>query len=349
MFVKNGWYLAAWSEEVSRTLFQRWIAGEPVLLYRRRDGEAVALGDRCPHRKYPLSRGRLVGDDVECGYHGYTIGSDGVCIGVREQEDKPRASTRRFELLERDGALWIWMGDAEPDPARLPDTSWLTGAGWTTVHGMLPLKARAGLLVENLLDLSHETFLHATSIGNAEVAATPVTSRPEGDVVYCSRRMSDVPAPPFYETTCGLGSRIDRWQDGEFHAPGVYILSIRIAKTGSPEPQGCHMKVLYGVTPATADTTHDFFALGRDFRRDDDELTTFMLEQQVSIMREDVDALEVQEIMYATDTGGAVESSIRSDLPALQARRLLARLLAKESSGSRPAAAKPRVPLGAST
>ena len=51
--IQDGWYLAAWSEEVVRTLSQRWIAGNPVCFYRLSDGTAVAFEDRCPHRRYP--------------------------------------------------------------------------------------------------------------------------------------------------------------------------------------------------------------------------------------------------------------------------------------------------------
>lgn len=67
------------------------------------------------------------------------------------------------------------------DASLLPDTSWLTDPNWTHVHGVVTLKARHLLLVENLLDLTHETFLHPTSIGDAAVAATPIDVTVDGD------------------------------------------------------------------------------------------------------------------------------------------------------------------------
>jgi vanillate O-demethylase monooxygenase subunit len=330
--VRNGWYLAAWSGEIGHLLTQRWIADIPVCLYRLPAGSVTAVEDRCPHRRYPLSRGRL-GDDgtLECGYHGYRFDGSGNCIGVAEQSDLPKAGLRRFPLVERDGAVWIWTGDpALADPALLPDTSWLTDPGWTHVRGMVPLKSRHLLLVENLLDLSHETFLHPSSIGNAAVAATPIEVTVDGDKVLFSRRMTGIEAPPFYAKSCGLTSPVDRWQDGEFHAPGIFILHIRVAASGVPEPEGFHMRVMYGMTPARGNESHDFYALGRDFLIDDEGLTTYQHEQQLAVMREDVDALEAQELMYATDTDGRTESSIRSDLAALRARRVLTKMLARE-------------------
>ena len=73
---------------------------------------------------------------------------------------------------------------------------------------------------------------------------------------------------------------------------------------------------------------------------DDQELTKFQHEQQLAVMQEDVDALEAQEIMYATDPGGTAESSIRSDLAALRGRRAVAKMLTREqqAAGTRPRA-----------
>jgi nitrite reductase/ring-hydroxylating ferredoxin subunit len=51
MFVKNAWYVAGWSHEIGRMPLERWIIGEPVVLYRTEAGRAVALEDRCAHRR----------------------------------------------------------------------------------------------------------------------------------------------------------------------------------------------------------------------------------------------------------------------------------------------------------
>jgi phenylpropionate dioxygenase-like ring-hydroxylating dioxygenase large terminal subunit len=338
--VMNGWYIGAWADEVGRTLMQRWICGRPVCFYRLSDGRVNAIEDRCPHRRYPLSLGRLDGDVIECNYHGYRIGDSGTCVGVAEQPDIPRASVHRFPLVERHGIVWIWPGDPEKaDPDQIPDVSWLTDEKWTHVHGLVPLKSRQVLLVENLLDLTHETFLHPGSIGNAAVAATPIDVTSEGNKVSFIRHMVGIEAPPFYRSSMGVTTDIDRWQDGDFYAPGIFVLNIRIAPTGTEEPEGFHMKVVYGMTPANATETHDFFALGRDYRIDDAELSRFQLEQQLAVMQEDVDALEIQEVMVATDPG-MIESSIRSDVAGVRGRRLLDKMAKAEAAAAAQAPAR---------
>jgi vanillate O-demethylase monooxygenase subunit len=195
---------------------------------------------------------------------------------------------------------------------------------------MVALKARHMLLVENLLDLSHETFLHAASVGNTAAADAPIEVSTWGDRVSFRRRLVGIQAPPFYRRSMGLTGPVDRWQDGDFHPPGIFVLHIRLAPTGVPEPEGYRMKVLYGLTPSVEGECHDFYALARDYLVDDEELTAYQHQQQRAVMREDLDALEAQELMYATDDRIVAESCIRSDLAALRARRVLEKMLAAE-------------------
>jgi len=87
MFLKNCWYVAAWSKDIRRELLGRVLLNEYVVLYRKEDGTPVALENRCPHRNLPLSEGRLIGDEIECGYHGMVFNCDGVCTACTIGED----------------------------------------------------------------------------------------------------------------------------------------------------------------------------------------------------------------------------------------------------------------------
>jgi phenylpropionate dioxygenase-like ring-hydroxylating dioxygenase large terminal subunit len=98
----NCWWVAAFSDEVSRDMLGRWLVDTPVLLYRREDGTAVALENRCPHRGAPLTLGCLKGDDVQCGYHGFRFAADGTCIDVPSMKVPPAsARVRSFPLIEQ--------------------------------------------------------------------------------------------------------------------------------------------------------------------------------------------------------------------------------------------------------
>lgn len=86
---RNQWYVAAWSKEISRAAMERWILNEPVAFYRTEAGKPVALGERCPHRHFPLGKSRVVGDNVECGYHGITFSPTGSCVSILSQTTVP--------------------------------------------------------------------------------------------------------------------------------------------------------------------------------------------------------------------------------------------------------------------
>ena len=80
MFLKNAWYVAAWNHEITRDLQQIMVLGEKSCIFRSQAGEMVAQENACPLRKLPLSKGRIKGDTVECGYQGLTFNCVGQCV-----------------------------------------------------------------------------------------------------------------------------------------------------------------------------------------------------------------------------------------------------------------------------
>jgi len=337
---RDQWYVAAYSSEIGPELFARTICGEPVLFWRTRGGQVTAMADRCVHRRFPLSQApsRLVDDQVVCGYHGFTYGSDGKCVAVPGQTRIPRtARLLSYPLVEQDSLVWVFIGDPKlADASRIPRAAYLDSPDYTTVRGMEPLRARYALLVDNLLDLSHETYLHGGYIGTPEVASTPITTEvdDEAGIVYVSRHMDNAECPPFYSKSTGLHGRITRWQDIEYTPPCLYKLHSRIAPVGSvPNPDGSdpdafHVEVVYAITPETEHSTHDFWLVARDFALDDDEVSAFLAASNRTVVLQDVEALTVLERFIATEAPGAQELSINIDTGGLAARRMLQRMSA---------------------
>jgi vanillate O-demethylase monooxygenase subunit len=325
--VKNAWYLGAWSHEITHALFARRIADEPVVFYRTGDGTAVALVDRCPHRRYPLSAGMLDGDVVQCGYHGFRFEADGTCVGVPGQTKVPlSANVHTYPLVERFGQIWVFPGDpALADPAKIPHVPWTSE--WWSSTGHAPLKARASLLIDNLLDLSHETYIHASGIGSPEVAETPIDVEREGDVLWVRRKMYGVECPPNYRKSTGFTGPIDRSQEIQFFAPGFYVLHVRIAQAGDGGT-GFLSKVVYGITPETARTTHNFYGICRDVPR---EANAKHYTGQRNTVQEDTDALELLERCIVSDPDNIPEVSIGIDRGGLLGRRMIADMVRRES------------------
>jgi len=328
-FVRDAWYAAAWSEEIGRELMERWICGVPIVLYRREDGTPVALEGTCPHRQYPLALGRLKGDHVECGYHGISFAADGACAHVPGEGRGPAAMrTRAFPLVERGGLIWLYAGNpGAADPAKIRE-QWLGTPGWTAVHGTKILEGRAQLLIENLMDLSHEAFLHPETIGNSSVAETPIVTEVQPGCVRATRFMKNIPPPALF-AKFGVSARIDRTQIAEFHPPSMVLTRATAASTEPGYPT-LNFVVIHCVTPETATRTRYNWAVARDYALDDPAVSEAWQTGSSWIFDQDVAALNAQEARLQHLPADRIELSIPGDAAALAARKMVKQLAALE-------------------
>jgi len=112
-FLKNTWYVAAWSHEIGVDgMLARTIVRVPVLLWRDSAGKVVALDDRCCHRAAPLSKGRREGDNIRCMYHGLLFDPDGIVEIHQLGAEVPAGQV--FDVVRHDGAARGTIGP-EPD------------------------------------------------------------------------------------------------------------------------------------------------------------------------------------------------------------------------------------------
>jgi len=340
MFIRNSWYVAAMGEEVGRAILARRILDRPLVLYRTENGTPVALDDCCAHRGLPLSLGRLTGDLIQCGYHGLAYDRAGQCVHVPAQTTiPPDARVGSYPIVEKWGWLWIWMGEpALADDTKIPDFHWLDDPGWRAMGERIPVKCDYRYLVDNLLDLSHLSFVHMTTIGVAAVAeaAEVRTERLGADGVRISRWMFDCPPPPTYTRAAGLTTNIDRWQIIDFTAPCYVTIDLggKPAGTGALEGKrdgAILRRSMNALTPETATSCHYFWADAQSFALDDPSVTRFMFEEVQRIFREDVAIVEAQQLRR-DETPDFAGADINADAGALEARRIQDRLVAQEQS-----------------
>lgn len=189
--VRDCWYVAALSQEVSRDVISRRLLGVDVALYRTLAGKTVAVRNRCPHRSFPLSKGRLEGDVLVCGYHGMAFNASGHCVKMPALTIAPaHADVRSFPVAEKGPVVWIWLGHPDrADESLIPDTEWLASPDWKTVHGAFHIKADYVSMHENLLDQTHFPFLHPGAIGTPEYARSRLDARVENDSVIIDRAL----------------------------------------------------------------------------------------------------------------------------------------------------------------
>jgi vanillate O-demethylase monooxygenase subunit len=327
-FVMNEWYVAAFGEEIKAQLLPRTLLGRRLVFYRASRGRVVALEDRCPHRSMPLSAGTLEQDTIVCGYHGLRFNTEGDCIEVPSQPSCPKnVGIKAYRTHERGAVVWIWMGDAEQaDESKLPQQDWMADGQWERSQGYLSLQANYVRLHENLLDLTHLSFLHAKSFGTPDYAKAAFESEIGDGQFALLRKVVPTTLPPVWGVPTGLtgqgqAARIVR---SEFRSLGLHEVSVTFYDCHLPEdkrPQ-YRIRTAHMPTPETATSTHYFIVHGRDFAQDEPQTTRFMHEQLFVAFQEDVDGLALQELALAsTPAEELYEFSVAADAPAVAMRR----------------------------
>ena len=276
MFLKNTWYVACTPDEIADKPLGRTIAGEALVIYRATEGVA-ALEDFCPHRGAPLSLGRVCEGKLVCGYHGLEMGCDGKTIAMPNQRVRGFPAIRAYPAVERHGFIWVWPGDAaQADAALIPDLHWANHPDWAYGGGLYHIRCDYRLMIDNLMDLTHETYVHANSIGQKEIdEATPVT-KVEGEHVITSRHMEGIMAPPFWQMALrGNGlpddQPVDRWQICHFNPPSHVMIEVGVALAGrggyhaDPKDKASSIVVDF-ITPETETSIWYFWGMARNFQ-----------------------------------------------------------------------------------
>lgn len=350
-FLRNTWYVAAWDNEVpaDRPL-RRVLLNEPVVLFRDAAGTVQALFDRCPHRFAPLSMGRIVGDRIQCAYHGLEFDGRGACgRNPHGNGAIPRtAQVRAYPVVERHSLVWIWMGDpALADPEAIPVFRSLDASKRHVAKDYLLARAHYQLEVDNILDLSHIEFLHPGTLGSDAVNQSQTEVVQQGNTVYSNRLTRNERLMPSLEARYGVpaGQRVDRWLDVRWDAPGVMELWVGYAPAGHADPRkaGKAIPFQHLFTPQTETTAHYWFGTSYPLWMGDEARQR--AESDIRYLRqpfetEDLPMLEAQQ----QTMGGASFWDLKpillpGDAAAVRARRVLDALIRNELQAARDAAA----------
>ncbi len=282
MFLKNAWYVAALDHEITRALTPVQVLDEAIVLYRTSAGTVAALEDACPHRKLPLSMGRLKGDQVECGYHGLTFDAAGTCTRVPGAERIPhRACVRAYPVAERYGLVWVWMGEpSRADPALIFDVPEWGDPAWGVNRGdAMTLACNYLYMTDNLLDPSHVAWVHQGSFGGAGTDEEPLNTDVHAQGVTVWRWLMDTPPAPFYAPFLSFDGNCDRKQHYEVHWPCHAVIKAIFTPAGTggegqPLPTEAFVMNSYNfMTPVSATETRYYWFQMRNFAPDDAEVS----------------------------------------------------------------------------
>ena len=342
-FPLNAWYPAAWGHEIGRELTARTICEKDLVLYRRADGAVAALEDACWHRLLPLSMGRLVGDQVVCGYHGLVFNSAGRCTHMPAQKTiNPSACVRAYPVIERHRLIWIWPGDpALADPAEMPDFHWNDGEEWEGEGGtfrslqmrLAPRRRQSD--GPDPRDLRPRRKHRPRCDPRYAVRRDPYRAHGDHDALDDRHRPAAVLGPATGQA--GPGRPLaDR--DLSRRRPWSSATSAsRRPGPGAPQgdrSQGVNGAFLAAIAPETETSCHYFWNFVRTFRTDDEELTRRLQRAHVNdgkgVYDQDHVVLEAQQRAILKNPRLPFYN-LNIDAGALWARRMIDRRLAKRA------------------
>jgi vanillate O-demethylase monooxygenase subunit len=341
MFLKNTWYVACQTHELTDKPLGRKICNEAMVFFRDAEGKPAAVQDFCPHRGAPLSLGRVCNGQLVCGYHGLVMGCDGHTVNMPGHQVRTFEPIKSFAVIERYGFVWVWPGKAElADPAKMPVFEWFENPQWAYGGGLYHIECDYRLMIDNLMDLTHETYVHSTSIGQPEIDETPCKTVTEGDQVSTSRFMEGIKAPPFWQMAMRANdlpddAMVDRWQICRFTPPSHVLIEVGVALAGKggyhadPKDKASSVVVDF-ITPETETSIHYFWGMVRQFKPEDQALTASIREGQGKIFAEDMEMLQRQQANILANPDRKLKI-LSIDAGGVMSRRVIDRLLALEN------------------
>lgn len=341
MFVRNAWYVAATRSEVSEKPLARTFLNDPVVLFRNGRDEVCALEDRCCHRGAPLSLGDPTEAGIRCGYHGMEFDRTGQCVRIPGQTTIPkRAKIKSYPVVVKGDYVWIWMGKEElADPAIIIDYPPDDPVDWPRANDMLHLKASYVMVLENLMDLSHLSYLHKSSIGSSENdsanATMDVQRTPTG--VKFLRVMRNADAPASWRKRYPTGSKVDRWSDFEYIVPSTVVQFSGGVDAGNYDAgvrAGSHLvRTLHAVTPETETSCFYFFNKADGYARFEEHGKPRTWASTTDVFKEDAFMLEQQQLRLENyDVNKLMD--INTDVARVPMSRALKERLRKEQDES---------------
>ena len=346
-FPKNAWYVACAPDEIAERPLGRQICGEKIVFYRGEAHAPAAVEDFCPHRGAPLSLGFVKDGRLVCGYHGLEMGCEGRTLQMPGQRVQGFPRIRAYPVVERHGFVWVWPGEAgAADPAKIPQLHWADDPAWAYGGGLYHINCDYRLMIDNLMDLTHETYVHASSIGQKEIDEAPVSTKQEDGDVVTSRFMDKIMAPPFWRAALrggGLADDIpvDRWQICRFSLPSHVLIEVGVAHAGHG---GYHADARHKVgsvvvdfiTPETETSHWYFWGMARNFAAEDRALTDRIREGQGKIFSEDLEILQRQQQNLLQYPARRL-LKLNIDAGGVMARKLIDKAITQENGLNAPA------------
>jgi phenylpropionate dioxygenase-like ring-hydroxylating dioxygenase large terminal subunit len=343
-YLRNAWYGVGFAADIARIPKPITVLDETLVLFRRLDGRAFALGDRCPHHFAPLHLGKLQSDAIECPYHGLQFDCTGACVLNPHSEGAiPQAArVAAYPLVERYGFVWVWMGDIDrADASQIPDFSVFDDhEHFATVRGYMRIEANYQLAVDNLLDLSHSEYLHPRLANATQYRRAKHAVIQEGTAVwskydFSNEVLSEISKSMWDDPT---SDRADTHAYMRWNPPCTQLVESGTTGVGRPQSEGVLRPTALLLARESERVTHYFWMSARNRGIHDAELGERVRRTvDDAFSNQDKPIIEAQQRnMNDTPFGMLRPVLLKTDRAATQVRRSIEKLIATEQSLVRP-------------
>ena len=166
----NYWYPLAEAREVRRKkTLPVSFGGEAIVLARSETGKVFALEDRCAHRQFPLSKGVVCGEQIQCGYHAWRYDASGAIKSIpylTKGTDAPCRAVRAYPCREAYGLIFVFPGHpALAEQTAFPDLPWFHSKAYKPMVFDREVACHYTFMHENLMDMNHQ-ILHQRLLGS---------------------------------------------------------------------------------------------------------------------------------------------------------------------------------------
>jgi vanillate O-demethylase monooxygenase subunit len=243
---------------------------------------------------------------------------------------------RTYPAVEKHTMVWVWMGEEAPDERLIPDYSVLDAVdGLSRQTSTFTMNVHVELVSNNLMDLSHASFLHAGLIAVPQHADADIQVAQSGRTITCERWSRNAPVPMVFDMLFRRdGRNVDFWNKMRWDPPACFLLDVGCHAPGDRPEQGAGYKGIHILAPETDSSTHYHVGIVRKPAKAEDAA----IEAEISRLRshafqnQDAPMMEAMQEMLGIEellTRQPVLMSV--DAGPVRMKRVLDELLARET------------------